>query len=93
MNIVQLSDIHFDPKYEPNGNAFCEDPICCRAGQNETNVSARLAGFWGDYNNCDTPWHSVIEAFSHVNNTHQVEIKNSNEKNKNLKICKQNSFF
>ena len=71
--VVQLTDIHYDPKYEPYGNPQCEDKTCCRAGQNETNNNNELAGYWGDYNNCDTPWHSVVDTFNHVQYSHQVE--------------------
>lgn len=70
IKIVQITDIHYDPKYEPYGNPECGEPTCCRKGQNDTN-SSKLAGFWGDYNNCDTPWHSVVDALSHINTTHQ----------------------
>lgn len=72
INIVQITDIHYDPKYEPDGNANCGEPACCRKGQNNTNTSDKLAGFWGDYNNCDTPWHAVIDALSHIKDTHNV---------------------
>lgn len=72
MNIVQITDIHYDPKYEPFGNAYCNEPTCCREGQNDTNISGKLAGYWGDYNHCDTPWHAVVDVLDHIRATHQV---------------------
>lgn len=66
-NLVQITDIHFDPKYEPFGNADCNEPTCCRLGQNDPKKSRRKAGFWGDYNRCDTPFYSVVDAFNAVN--------------------------
>ncbi|KAK2580874.1 hypothetical protein KPH14_005946 [Odynerus spinipes] len=71
LKIVQLTDIHYDPKYEAYGNPDCGEPTCCRKGQNSTNSSGKLAGFWGDYNYCDTPWHSVVDALNHIKTTHQ----------------------
>lgn len=72
INIVQITDLHYDPKYEPYGNAVCGKPACCRMGQNDTNVNGILAGFWGDYNSCDTPWHAVVDALNHAKDTHKV---------------------
>ncbi|XP_032682117.1 sphingomyelin phosphodiesterase 1-like [Odontomachus brunneus] len=71
INIVQITDLHYDPKYEPYGNSECGEPACCRKGQNDTNASGKLAGFWGDYNYCDTPWHAVIDALYHIKETHK----------------------
>lgn len=72
INIVQITDLHYDPKYEPYGNSKCGEPTCCRKGQNGTNNNGALAGYWGDYNNCDTPWHSVTDALYHIKETHNV---------------------
>lgn len=72
IKIIQITDIHYDPKYEPNGNSFCNEPTCCRKGQNITNSSDKTAGYWGDYNKCDTPWHSLVDALDHIKVTHQV---------------------
>ncbi|EFN81993.1 Sphingomyelin phosphodiesterase [Harpegnathos saltator] len=71
INIVQITDLHYDPKYEPDGNSKCGKPACCRKGQNDTNVNDELAGFWGDYNSCDTPWHAVVDALYHIKDTHK----------------------
>ncbi|XP_033225368.1 sphingomyelin phosphodiesterase 1-like [Belonocnema kinseyi] len=68
--IVQITDIHYDPNYEVNGNAGCSEPTCCRASQNSTNKNGKLAGYWGDYNNCDTPWHAFVDALNQVKKAH-----------------------
>jgi len=49
INRKQITDIHYDPKYEPYGNSYCER-TCCREGQNDTNISGKVAGYWGDHN-------------------------------------------
>jgi len=76
INIVQITDIHYDPKYEPYGNSYCDEPTCCREGQNGTNISGKVAGYWGDYNYCDSPWHTVVDVLDHIRDEHQV-YKNS----------------
>lgn len=72
INIVHITDLHYDPNYELYGNSGCNEPTCCRKGQNDTNTSGKTAGYWGDYNYCDTPWHGVVDALDHVKTTHQV---------------------
>ncbi|XP_012231935.2 sphingomyelin phosphodiesterase [Linepithema humile] len=71
INIVHITDIHYDPNYEPYGNSDCGEPTCCRRGQNDTNVSGKLAGHWGDYNSCDSPWHTVVDVLDHIKATHE----------------------
>lgn len=71
IKILQITDLHYDPLYEPYGNSICREPVCCRKGQNEPNMT-QFAGFWGDYNSCDTPWHAITDALNHIKDTHQV---------------------
>ncbi|KZC03843.1 Sphingomyelin phosphodiesterase [Dufourea novaeangliae] len=71
VKVLHITDLHYDPFYEPSGNSNCEAPLCCRKGQNETNVKNSLAGFWGDYGSCDTPWHAIVDALTHMKDTHQ----------------------
>ena len=77
VKVVQITDIHYDPSYEVNGNADCSEPTCCRVGQNSTNKNGKLAGYWGDYNNCDVPWHAFVDALNQVKKAHGVKIKKS----------------
>lgn len=72
MKILQITDIHYDPNYEVNGNAGCAEPTCCRMGQNSTNKNGKLAKYWGDYNFCDAPWHAVVDALDHMKTAHSV---------------------
>lgn len=71
INIIQITDVHYDSNYEPYGNAYCNEPTCCRKGQNDTNTSNKVAGYWGDYNSCDSPWHAVIDILEQIKATHQ----------------------
>lgn len=71
LNIIQITDIHYDPNYEPYGKSQCDQPICCRKGQNSTNTSDKVAGYWGDYNYCDSPWHAVVDLLDHIRDTHR----------------------
>lgn len=76
LNIVHITDMHYDPKYEPYGNPQCGEPACCRIGQNDTNTSGKVAGYWGDYGSCDSPWHTVVDVLDHIRSQHQVRKKN-----------------
>ncbi|KAK9304244.1 hypothetical protein QLX08_004248 [Tetragonisca angustula] len=70
LKILHITDIHYDPLYEPNGNSDCGEPLCCRKGQSKPDMTS-LAGFWGDYNSCDTPWHAITDALKHMKDTHR----------------------
>ncbi|KYB28199.1 Sphingomyelin phosphodiesterase-like Protein [Tribolium castaneum] len=59
--ILQLSDIHYDPNYTPNGNADCGEPICCQPDQGEPSSPENACGYWTDYRDADSPWHLVEE--------------------------------
>lgn len=48
---------------------MCEEPTCCRSEEPELPEDA--AGYFGDYRNCDVPWHSVVNAMTHINETHK----------------------
>lgn len=74
LRIVQLTDFHYDPAYEVNGNAICDEPTCCRVGQNNTKEIDKISGYWGDYNDCDTPWHAIIDAVDFLKNTENVRL-------------------
>ncbi|XP_044014853.1 sphingomyelin phosphodiesterase-like [Aphidius gifuensis] len=71
IKIIHLSDLHYDPKYEPFGAAKCGMPTCCRKGQKNVNDSNIIAGYWGDYNRCDTPWHAAVDTLDHAKENNQ----------------------
>ncbi|KAJ3664456.1 hypothetical protein Zmor_000019 [Zophobas morio] len=59
--ILQLSDIHYDPDYQPYGNAYCHEPLCCQKDQGPALSSSSECGYWTDYNAADSPWHLIEE--------------------------------
>ncbi|XP_069688528.1 sphingomyelin phosphodiesterase-like isoform X2 [Periplaneta americana] len=71
LTIVHISDIHYDPTYSPNGNAVCGEPLCCRKSQSKQGSSDPPAGFWGDYRDCDIPWHTVSNTLQQIKETHK----------------------
>jgi hypothetical protein len=75
MTIIHLTDIHVDLKYAAKSLAACDAFACCRDMKvdNETNVS-ELAGYWGDYRNCDTPLYAVEDTLRHIVKTHTVSF-------------------
>lgn len=73
IKICQFSDIHHDPLYEPGSLAACAEPMCCQRGKSTTEGTSDAAGYWGDYRDCDLPWHSFESALDHAAKT--VECK------------------
>lgn len=73
LTIVHISDIHFDPKYTKAAFADCDEPACCRETDdiNEEDPGS-LAGAWGDYRSCDTPWSAIVNAFHQITKQHSV---------------------
>ncbi|XP_030749655.1 sphingomyelin phosphodiesterase-like isoform X2 [Sitophilus oryzae] len=72
MQVLHLTDIHYDPLYKPGSNAKCADPLCCDSGTPANPEDA--AGFWGDYNVCDTPLHSIDDLFSRIKEKHNLDL-------------------
>jgi hypothetical protein len=71
LRILQLTDIHYDPEYAVGVNADCHVESCCRVLPNLPPAGPETAaGKWGDYRSCDTPLHSVIDAFDHIQEQH-----------------------
>jgi hypothetical protein len=72
LTIIQLSDIHHEPDYLPDGNAVCNAPMCCRSDQGPPANPSAAAGYWGDYRDCDTPWNAFNDTVQQIKRTHQV---------------------
>ncbi|XP_054725493.1 sphingomyelin phosphodiesterase 1 [Anastrepha obliqua] len=71
LKILHLTDIHYDPEYEPGALADCPEPMCCqRSSLSGVVESSKQAGYWGDYRDCDAPLHVVEHAFDHIVDTH-----------------------
>ncbi|XP_053954606.1 sphingomyelin phosphodiesterase-like [Anastrepha ludens] len=69
LQILHLTDIHYDPLYTPGALAECVEPQCCQRGAGSTDTE-KAAGYWGDYRDCDAPWNMIDDAFNHIKNTH-----------------------
>lgn len=63
IDILHLSDFHFDPNYRAGALAQCPLPLCCRqipAAQNSTEPDpSSLAGRFGDLRHCDMPFETI----------------------------------
>ena len=70
LNIVQITDIHYDPDYQPGSLAECDEPLCCRSSVKKGTSKEAQAGYWSDYRSCDSPLHMVEQAFDHIRETH-----------------------
>jgi len=71
LHILHLTDVHHDPLYMPGTLAECAEPICCQRHKEFAQENPeKAAGYWGDYRDCDPPWHSVEDALQHIKATH-----------------------
>lgn len=75
--VLQLSDIHFDYEYMPGSLADCDQPLCCRnlsTSKSKSKTDESLAGFWGDYRNCDIPVWTVEDMFKYISKNEKVKL-------------------
>lgn len=85
LRILHLSDLHVDFEYQPGALAECGQPLCCRntSTRRYTRKSkhhrwqkavdrSKLAGYWGDYRNCDIPLWTLENMFEHITKNEQV---------------------
>ncbi|XP_055851893.1 sphingomyelin phosphodiesterase isoform X2 [Episyrphus balteatus] len=70
LNILQVTDVHYDPLYEVGSLAGCDEPQCCQRYKNTTEGTQKAAGHWGDYRNCDTPWHTLVDSLNQIKKNH-----------------------
>jgi sphingomyelin phosphodiesterase len=85
--IVHLTDVHVDFKYLKGASADCGEPACCREiDESNENDTESLAGHWGDYRSCDTPWHSIVDALQQIRKQHSVNTYYIHSYNINYKI-------
>lgn len=71
LTIVQITDVHYDPYYNPGGNAVCHMGACCRRNQGPPKDAASAAGHWGDYRACDSPWEAIVDIIKHVKSKYE----------------------
>lgn len=62
ISIIQITDIHYDPKYTAGRTASCLEPLCCRSYQPNGTSVADQATKYGHYNYCDMPLDVVRSA-------------------------------
>ncbi|KAK2703000.1 hypothetical protein QYM36_018450, partial [Artemia franciscana] len=70
LKVLHVSDFHWDPEYLPGSNADCGDPLCCRAGSGIPANESAIAGYWGDYRDCDLPLWTLRNSMEHIASTH-----------------------
>lgn len=68
--VAQITDIHFDPYFSPGTRSDCGEPVCCRNVNGPASTLASMAGIWGDYTDCDTPYFTIDSALKQVSNAH-----------------------
>ncbi|XP_030370213.1 sphingomyelin phosphodiesterase [Scaptodrosophila lebanonensis] len=66
LKICHFTDIHHDPLYEPGSLASCDEPMCCQRHKDTAESTGATAGYWGDYRDCDLPWHAFESALKHA---------------------------
>ncbi|XP_020811362.1 sphingomyelin phosphodiesterase [Drosophila serrata] len=62
LRICHVSDIHHDPLYQKGSLASCAEPMCCQRHKDTAEGTSEAAGAWGDYRDCDLPWHTFESA-------------------------------
>ncbi|KAF5280516.1 hypothetical protein FQA39_LY18024 [Lamprigera yunnana] len=70
VNVIHITDVHYDPLYEPKSNAECDSILCCESTTGKAQSIDDEAGFWSDYRACDMPWHSVENLMEQITNRH-----------------------
>lgn len=68
--VVQITDPHLDMHYIAGGNAKCQHGACCNKWQGLPKQASDAAGFWGDYNRCDSPQRAVNNTFYQIKSQH-----------------------
>lgn len=68
--VLQLTDLHFDPYFVPGSRTDCGEPVCCRSIHGPAQSLATMAGIWGEYTDCDTPFFTIENALQRVSQEH-----------------------
>ncbi|ODM96222.1 Sphingomyelin phosphodiesterase [Orchesella cincta] len=69
LKVLHLTDIHVDMDYHFGAMTDCENEMCCHV-ENGKGPPGKRAGYFGDYNKCDLPFHSYMDALQHISSTH-----------------------
>jgi hypothetical protein len=70
LRILQITDIHFDPYFSPGSKTDCGEPVCCRSNNGPASTPSSMAGMWGDYMECDTPYFTVENSLQRIHSAH-----------------------
>lgn len=62
--------MHYDVKYKPGSNSKCSKALCCRENSGDPVKPEDAAGYWGSYDVCDLPWHTVEEILNRIKKAH-----------------------
>ncbi|KAG1714646.1 Sphingomyelin phosphodiesterase [Nymphon striatum] len=73
LKVLQLTDLHHDPYYAVGSNAFCGEPLCCRASNGFPSDVKSKAGKWGNYQNCDLPLKTLKHMLDHISKSHEID--------------------
>ena len=68
--VLQLTDLHFDPYFVPGARTDCGEPVCCRSTHGPALSLATMAGLWGEYTDCDTPFFTIENALQRMGQEH-----------------------
>nr|CAB3266404.1 sphingomyelin phosphodiesterase 1 [Phallusia mammillata] len=73
LKVLHISDLHIDLMYEPGSAINCDDPLCCRKGQQVSKKEAGNASYWGSYGYCDVPYWTVENMLSTAAKTQKYD--------------------
>ena len=68
--VLQITDLHFDPYFVPGSRTDCGEPVCCRSQHAPAHSLSTMAGIWGAYTDCDTPFFTLENALQRVSEEH-----------------------
>lgn len=75
LTIIHISDVHVDFKYTKGAFADCDELACCRETDDvNENDPESIAGYWGDYRFCDSPWRAINDTFHQIRRQHSVSF-------------------
>ncbi|XP_044758085.1 sphingomyelin phosphodiesterase-like [Coccinella septempunctata] len=69
LNIVQITDVHYDPLYKAGTNAKCDMPLCCEERNGIPTDHQNAAGTFGDYRVCDMSKNSLVDLMTVIRKT------------------------
>src|SRR5690606_7546518 len=65
---LHIKDLHVDISYTLGNNAYCNEPLCCRAEDGPISDASKGAQYWGTVASCDLPMRTIEQFFQFVGN-------------------------